>query len=233
MLASVRTRVVSWKLAAEMKLSVESDALVMPRSRRTADRRASAFNENALVLVVEAEAVDLLLEQEVGVAYLFDLHPAEHLPDDRFDVLVRDGYTLQTVDFLDFVDEIHLQLALAQDFENVVRVAGAVDESIAGAQTLAFLNVDVDAARNAVLFFLSVVRGDVDLALTLGNFTEANDAIDLGDDRGVARLAGLEELDDSRQTAGDVLRAGGFARDLGEDVAGVEFVAVLHHQVSA
>ena len=35
MLASVSTRVVSWKLAAEMKLSVESDALVMPsRSER-------------------------------------------------------------------------------------------------------------------------------------------------------------------------------------------------------
>jgi len=32
MAASVSTRVVSWKLAAEMKLSVDSDALVMPRS---------------------------------------------------------------------------------------------------------------------------------------------------------------------------------------------------------
>jgi hypothetical protein len=31
MLASVRTRVVSWNDAAEMKLSVESEALVMPR----------------------------------------------------------------------------------------------------------------------------------------------------------------------------------------------------------
>ena len=30
MLASVSTRVVSWKEAAEMKLSVESDALVIP-----------------------------------------------------------------------------------------------------------------------------------------------------------------------------------------------------------
>jgi hypothetical protein len=33
MAASVRTCVVSWKLAAEMKDSVERDALVMPRSR--------------------------------------------------------------------------------------------------------------------------------------------------------------------------------------------------------
>ena len=31
MLASVSTRVVSWNEAAEMKLSVESEALVMPR----------------------------------------------------------------------------------------------------------------------------------------------------------------------------------------------------------
>jgi hypothetical protein len=30
--ASVSTRVVSWKLAAEMKLSVDSDALVMQSS---------------------------------------------------------------------------------------------------------------------------------------------------------------------------------------------------------
>src|SRR6185312_5209049 len=166
-------------------------------------------------------------------AYLFDLHPAEHLPDDGFDVLVRDGYTLQTVDFLDFVDEIHLQLALAKNFQNVVRVARPVDECIAGAQPLAFLNVDVDAAGNAVLFLLSVVRRDVHLTLTLGNLAKANHTIDLRDDRRIARLAGLEQFDNSRQTAGDVLRTGGFARDLREDVAGVQFVSVLHHQVSA
>ena len=44
---------------------------------------------------------------------------------------------------------------------------------------------------------------------------------------GIAGLAGLEELDDARQTAGDVLGAGGFAWDLGKDVAGVNLVAIL------
>ncbi len=201
--------------------------------QRTADGRTAAFHQHALVFGVEAEAVDLLLEQEVGVADLFDLHPTEHLADDRFDVLVRDGHALETIDLLDFVDEVHLQLALAEDLEDVVRVAGTVDECIAGTQALAFLHVDVDAARNAVLLFLAVVRGDVDLALTLGDIAEANDAIDLGDDRRIAGLAGLEEFDHARQTAGDVLGTGGFARDLGEDVAGGDFVAVLHHEVSA
>jgi hypothetical protein len=33
MAASVKTRVVSWKDAAEMKLSVDKDALVIPKSK--------------------------------------------------------------------------------------------------------------------------------------------------------------------------------------------------------
>src|SRR5262249_11371404 len=156
-----------------------------------------------------------------------------HLADDGLNVLVRDADALQAVDFLDLIDEVLLQLTLAEDLQNVMRVARTVDEGIAGAQTLAFLHVDVDAARNAVLLFLAVVRGDVDLALALGDVTEAHDAVNLGDDGRVAGLARLKELHHAGQTAGDVLGAGGLARDLGEDVAGVQLVAVRDHEVSA
>ena len=58
MLASVSTRVVSWKDAAEMKLSVESDALVMPR--RGAVGGLAAAVHRFLVLLHESEALDLL-----------------------------------------------------------------------------------------------------------------------------------------------------------------------------
>ena len=67
----------------------------------------------------------------------------------------------------------------------------------------------------------------------MADLAEADDAVDLGDDRRVARLARLEELDDAGQTAGDVLGAGGLARDLGQDVAGEDLVAVRHHEVGA
>ena len=60
-----------------------------------------------------------------------------------------------------------------------------------------------------------------------------DDTIDFADDGGFARLAGFEEFDDAGQTAGDVLGAGGFARDLREDVAGEDLVSVLHHEVGA
>ncbi len=104
MLASVRTRVVSWKLAAEMKLSVESDALGDAEEERTADSRTAAFGDGLLVRDVETELVRLLLEEEVGIAHVFDLDPAKHLTNDGFDVLIGDGHALETVDFLDLVD---------------------------------------------------------------------------------------------------------------------------------
>src|SRR6185437_12592094 len=97
----------------------------------------------------------------------------------------------------------------------------------------ALLHVDVDAAGDGVFFFLSVVGGDVDFALPLGDLAELDDTIDLADDGAFAGLACLEELDNAGQTAGDVLGARGFARDLGKNVAGEYLVSVLHHEVSA
>ena len=78
------------------------------------------------------------------------LHPAHHLTNDHFEVLVVDVDALQAVDFLNFVHEVLLQFLLAEHVKNVVRIAGAVHQRIAGSHALAFLHVDVDAARNRV-----------------------------------------------------------------------------------
>jgi hypothetical protein len=152
MLASVSTRVVSWKLAAEMKLS---------------DGRAATLRQHALVLFAEAEAIHLLLEQEVGVADFVDPHPAQHLPHDHLNVLIRDGHALQTVDFLDFIHQISLQFLLTEHSKNVVRIERAVHQRVTGAQAFAFLHVHVGTARHRVLLLVAVVRSYVDLALSL------------------------------------------------------------------
>ncbi len=149
--ASVSTRVVSWNDAAEMNESVESDAFVMPSSSGRPFAGKPPFDEHALVLFLEAELVHLLLDEELGVAHLFDLHPPHHLPDDDLDVLVVDADALEPVDLLDLVDQVGLQLLLAEHREDVVRVARAVHERLAGAHAVAFLHVDVDAARQRVL----------------------------------------------------------------------------------
>ncbi len=175
----------------------------------------------------------MLFQQELRVADVFHLAPPHHLANDDFDVLVADVHALQAIDFLDFVHQIRLQFFFAQHSENVVRVERPVHERFARLDAFAFLHIDVDAARYRVFFFGAVVGHDVHFALTLRNFTELDQAIDFADDRGLMRLAGFEQFDHTRQTTGDVLGLRGLARDLGQHVARMSGVAILHHQVSA
>ena len=100
-----------------------------------------------LVLVLEAEAIDLLLEEELGVTNFLDPHPPEHLTDDHFDVLVVDVHALQSIDLLDRVDQVSLQLLHSADRKDIVRIERTVHQRFAGANTIAFLNVDVRTTR--------------------------------------------------------------------------------------
>ena len=108
-----------------------------------------------------------------------------------------------------------------------------VHQRLAGADPLAFLHVDVDAARQRVFARLGarLVGDDDDLALTLDDAAVLDDAVDFRDDRRLARLARFEQFDHARQTAGDVLGLGRLARNLREHVARRHHLAVLHHQV--
>src|SRR5664280_784192 len=201
--------------------------------QRTAGGRFAAIGDRLLVLFAETELVDLLFQQERGIAHVFHFHPAHHLANDHFDVLVADVDTLQAVNFLDFIHQVGLQFLLAQHGKNVVRVERAVHQRLASADALAFLHIDVDPTRHLVLFLGAVVGHHVDLALAFGHVAKLHHAIDLADDRGFARLAGFEQFDHARQTARDVLGLGGFARDLRQHIARSHRLAILHHQVSA
>ena len=109
-----------------MNDSVESDALVMPSSSGSATRGLTAARDDLLVLALEHVLLDLLVDQEVGVAHLLDAHAAQHLANDGLDVLVVDADALQAVDLLDFVHEPGRQLLLALDAQDVVRVGRTV-----------------------------------------------------------------------------------------------------------
>src|ERR1051326_8106780 len=204
-----------------------------PEEQRPSSSRLAALRNHPLVLFAESELVGLLFEQEPGVAHVFDLHPAHHLPHNHFDVLVGDVDALQPVDFLDCIHQVSLQVFFAEHGEDVVRVERAVHQRFARLDALAFLHVDVNAARNRVFLFGAVVGDHVDFALALRDLTELDSAIDFADDGGFMRLASFEELDHARQTTGDVFRLGGFARDLCQHIARGNGVAILNHQVGS
>ena len=83
-----------------------------------------------------------------------------------------------------------------------------------------------------VFLLHAVVTNDVELAHTLGDFAVFHDAVDFSNDGRFARLASFEKLHHARQTAGDVFGLGGGSRNLRDHVAGVNFFAIRHHQVS-
>jgi hypothetical protein len=66
--ASVSTRVVSWKDAAEMNDSVASEALVMPSSTGLVAAGCSLRDCGNAVLLEHAHAIDLLAAQVAGIA---------------------------------------------------------------------------------------------------------------------------------------------------------------------
>ena len=221
-----------------MNESVDSDALVMPRSkgRPVAGRPPSRIT--AIVLLAEAELVHLLLEKERRVAHVLNLHPTHHLPHDALDVLVVDVHALQPVNLLNRVHQVRLRVLFTEDGENIVRVQRTVNQRFAGRNVFAFLHVDVHAARDRIFLdglrdALAVFAFDVNLALALDDFAVFHHAVNFADDRGILRLARFEQFHDARQTSGDVLGLGRLARDLREHVAGLHLVAVHHHQVSA
>ena len=108
------------------------------------------------------------------------------------------------------------------------RLSGPSIKSLAGPDVIAFLHVDVNAARDRIfLGGLAVFASDVNLAHALGDFAvRTMPSISLMT-AGSLRLARFEQFHDARQTAGDVLGLGGFARDLREHVAGLHFIAIL------
>ena len=131
-------------------------------------------------------------------------------------MLIVDVNALQTVDLLNFLDEVVLGVVAAAYAEDVVRVDAALGEGIALLYLIAGLDADVRVEDDGIDADLEVVlfpADDLDVRLAL-LFVDFDFAADLGDDREALRLSRLEELFDSRKTLGDVVAAG--------DTAGVE-----------
>jgi len=156
----------------------------------------------------------------------------QHLAHDHLDVLVVDAHTLQPVDLLDLVDQVLLHLVGAHDGEDVVRHDRAFGELFAGMHEIAGMDQHVLAVADHVdLFLMTVLGADDDLAHAALHLAEFDDAVDFADHGRLLGPPGFEELGDARQTAGDVAGFGDLARDLDNGIAGIDHVAVAHHQV--
>ncbi len=173
-----------------------------------------AFFDQAVVVVIELDAVDVVTHDVVAVARVSDLNLLQHLANDHLDVLVVDHNALQSVDFLDFVDQVRGECLDALDRQDVVRSRVTVEDVITLFDVVAFLKVEGLPLRDQVFDRLDTVfcRLDDDATLVLVVAAEADRTIDLSDDGVVLRTTGFEQFGNARQTTGDVLGLGAFQR---------------------
>ncbi len=146
-------------------------------------------------------------------------------------MLVVDLDSLETVDFLDLIDQVTGKLFLALDRQYVVGVDRSVHQRLPGEDAVSFLNAHVLPLGDEVFLRFTHLGRDYDPPLPFHIFSVRNGAVDLGDNGILLRLPRLEELGDPRQTPGDILGLRRFPRDLGDDVAGDHLVAFRNHDV--
>ncbi len=146
-------------------------------------------------------------------------------------MLVVDFDALQAVNLLHLIDQVLGQFLLAENPQDVVRVAGAVHQRLTGLDVVTLMDADVLAFRDEIFLRLAHFGGDDDLALSFGILAVGDGTVDLGDDGKLLRLARLEELGDPGQTAGNILGFGRLTGDLGQNVAGTDSGILGHHDI--
>ena len=207
MAASVSTRVVSWKrrrgqprLGGQRRLGDAHDLGATLGG-------ALALLDHAPVGVTEHLGVDPLAGQEPGVARLLHADAAGHLAHDQLDVLVVDRHALLAVHLLDllrrgtfWVSRMPL-ISISSFGSNGPSVIWSPAVTSWPSGTIGRAPSGQDRPRAPRRRRRSTVTRDA-LALVL---TDAHDTGRLGQPGGTTRGAGLEQLDDAGQTAGDVL----------------------------
>ena len=174
-----------------------------------------------------------MLLQEAGVARIEDVDLAHHLANDHLEVLIVDLNALHAVNVLHLVDDVLLNGCRAHDVEDVGRGDGTVGQRCAGAHVVVLLYQHLLRQGHQVLLLLAELGDDADFAVAALVLAEVHLAVDFGNDGGVRRVAGLEQLGDTGQTARDVAGAAGAAGNLDDDVAGLDVGLLVQHEVGA
>ena len=105
-----------------MNDSVDSDAFVMPSSSGSPLAGVPPFCmmrsfSSSKMCFSTCSSTRKFVSPDVG-----DADAAQHLANDHLDVLVVDLHALESVDLLDFVDQVLGERLLAEHLEDVVRV---------------------------------------------------------------------------------------------------------------
>ena len=143
-------------------------------------------------------------------------------------MLVVNRHTLQTINFLDFVDDVLRQLFHTLQPQDVMSTKRSVTDGFTAFHLLAVEYANAAPFRNQCFNRITARWGDNQATFALGFFTEGYDAGRLRKNCRLLRLPSFEQVSNSRQTTSDVTGLGTFLRNSRDDVTDADFTTVLH-----
>ncbi len=124
-----------------------SDALVMPCKHRFRLRKLQVFSAGLVIDLVEFQSIDQFTGQEGCFARIGDFDLLQHLARNDLDMLVIDLHALQSIDLLDFLDQVVCKSLDPHHPQNIMRHRVAVHQRIATLDDITFLDSDRLALR--------------------------------------------------------------------------------------
>ena len=145
---------------------------------------------------------------QVGRTGIRHAHLAAHLTDDDFDMLIVDLNALQTVDLLNFVDQVVLDILQTLDCQNILRIQNTfTGDDVALLHTVTRHHAGMLGERNGVALYdlgtVLVLAGHLDNDILLG-IVLRNDTRDLAHDGHALGTAALEQLFNTGKTLRDI-----------------------------
>ena len=109
----------------------EERCLGYTEKQRFKRRRFAILLLDLLIDFGKGEFVDLGALEEIGIAGIDYLNLLEHLADDDLDMLVVDLHALQTVNLLNFVQQVLLDTVDTVDAQDIVRIDSTLGQTLA------------------------------------------------------------------------------------------------------
>ena len=164
----------------------------------------------------------------MAFARVGNVHAAQHLADDHFDVLVGNLHALQTVNLLHFLHDVAGERFDALQAQDVVRIYRAVYNGFATVDHLAVVHQHLFFFRNQGFVGHAVYIGNHQALFAFGFFTEGYGTGNLGQHTGIFGCTRFKQLGHARQTTGNVAGFGGGLRNPRQHIALADFLPFAH-----
>ena len=173
--------------------------------------RLFAFSDGFLIGKHHIATLNLFASNKLCITSIHNVHTAQHLADDDFDVFIGNLHTLQAVNLLHLLNNVASQCFDTLQTQNVVWIYGTVYDGFTTVYHLTIVYQNLFLFRNQGFVCYTVYVGNNQTLFTFGFFTEGNGTGNFSQHTCIFRHACFKQFGYAWQTTGNIA---GFRRRL-------------------